>query len=267
MRRIPVAGQRTWVVGASSGIGAELARELTERGASVAVSARRARELDAVAGGSMTAVPADVADRRSVDDAADRVRQALGGLDCVVYSAGHWQRFDASAWDRDAFARHVDVNLIGLNNVLGSALPGLVAQGSGHVVVIASVAGYRGLAGAEAYGATKAAQLILLEAMRASLRPNGVRVTTVAPGFVRTPMTSGNQFRMPFLVDADTAALAIADGIEAGRAEITFPLPVAVAMKTARVLPTRVWTALASRDGRVTRDVRGTCAPNGSCRR
>jgi NAD(P)-dependent dehydrogenase (short-subunit alcohol dehydrogenase family) len=237
-------------VGASSGIGAELARELARRGAHVAVSARRPRELAAVAGATMSGVPVDVTDRESVDHGADTVRAALGGLDCMVYTAGYWKQFDAASWDRDVFARHVEVNLLGLDNVLGAVVPGLVTQGSGHVVVVASVAGYRGLAGSEAYGATKAAQLNLLEAMRISLSPRGVRVSTVAPGFVRTPMTDANDFPMPFLVDADVAAREIADGIEAGRDDITFPLPMALTMKAARLVPGRVWTALSSRGAR-----------------
>jgi NADP-dependent 3-hydroxy acid dehydrogenase YdfG len=171
--RSPLRGRKAWVVGASSGIGAELARELVRRGGEVAISGRRAAQLDEIAEGTMTTVPLDVTDADAVDDAAAAVRQRLGGLDTVVFSAGYWKQFDAAEWDREAFARHVEVNLLGLNNVLAAIVPGLVNQGRGHLVGIASVAGYRGLAGSEAYGATKAAQLNLLEAMRASLSPRG----------------------------------------------------------------------------------------------
>lgn len=256
MSRKPVAGQRIWVVGASSGIGAELAHELARRGAHVAISARRREELDAVARAdpsgpaSLTVVPVDVTDRGSVDDATAAVRTELGGLDCVVHSAGYWNQFDATTWDRDDFARHVEVNLLGLNNVLGAVVPGFARSGSGHVVGIASVAGYRGLAGSEAYGATKAAQLNLLEAMRASLSRSGVRVSTVSPGFVRTPMTDTNRFTMPFLIDADEAARSIADGMESGDDDISFPLPMAVLMRAARLVPGRAWTAVTSRASR-----------------
>jgi short-subunit dehydrogenase len=244
-----VAGRRYWLVGASSGIGAALAHELVRRGALVAVSARRENSLKEVAGDDMAVVPVDATDRDAVARAADEVRIALGGLDVVVWCAGHWQQFDAAEWDADAFARHVEVNLLGLNNLLAAVIPPMVRSGSGHVVGIASVAGYRGLAGAEAYGATKAAQINLLEGLRAALGRHGVRVTTVCPGFVRTEMTEDNEFPMPFIIDADEAAGAVADGLERRRTEIVFPLPMAATMKLARLVPVGLWGALTSRMG------------------
>ena len=238
-----IAGQRFWVIGASSGIGAELARELVRRGARVAISARKAEDLREVAGDAMDVVPLDATDRDAVRAAAE----GLGEIDVVVWCAGYWEQFDAAAWDADAFERHVSVNLLGLNNVLAAVVPPMVAAGRGHLVGIASVAGYRGLPGAEAYGATKAAQINLLEGLRAALGPRGVRVTTVCPGFVRTPMTETNDFPMPFIIDADEAARAICDGLEKRRAEIVFPLPMAVTMKLARLVPVRAWAALTAK--------------------
>lgn len=254
-----LAGRRVWLVGASSGIGAALAAELVARGAAVAVSARRRDQLESVAGGRMAVVPVDVTDADDVRRAALEATEAVGGLDMVVWCAGYWKQFDATAWDRETFARHTEVNLLGMSNVLAAVVPAMVEQGNGQVVGIASVAGYRGLAGAEAYGATKAAQLNMLEAMRASLSRHGVTVTTVSPGFVRTEMTAVNDFPMPFLVDADQAAASIADGLERGRVEIVFPWPMAVAVKLARLVPVRVWAAVTSRaeaPGEVTRPVR-----------
>lgn len=245
-----LAGQRVWIVGASSGIGAALATELVRRGAHVAISARRADRLADVARGEMTAVPLDVTDADAVAAAADTVRSALGGLDAVVWSAGHWQRSDARAWDAPAFARHVEVNLLGLSSVLAAVLPEFVRARHGHVVGIASVAGFRGLPGSEAYGSTKAAQITLLESLRASLRRDGVRVTTVAPGFVRTEMTAVNTFPMPFIIDADEAARAIADGWERRQVEIVFPWRMALVMKAARLVPVRAWAALVAPRGR-----------------
>src|SRR5690606_8677591 len=116
--RAPVAGQRFWLVGASSGIGAALAHELVRRGAHVAISARDADALQEVAGDAMTVVPVDATDRDAVHAAAGQVRQRLDGLDAVVWCAGYWEQFDAARWDADVFARHVEVNLLGLNNVL-----------------------------------------------------------------------------------------------------------------------------------------------------
>jgi len=245
----PIKGRRYWVVGASSGIGAALARELVDRGATVAISARRVDDLRAVAGDAMAVAPVDATDREALLAAADEVRLALGGLDAVVWSAGYWEQFDAARWDADSFARHVEVNLLGLNNLLAAVVPAMCRDRHGHVVGIASVAGFRGLAGAEAYGATKAAQINLLEGLRAALSRHGVRVTTVCPGFVRTEMTARNDFTMPFLIDAVEAAHAIADGLEARRTEIVFPLRMALTMKAARLVPVRLWAAITSRMG------------------
>jgi short-subunit dehydrogenase len=224
-----------------------VARELVDRGARVAISARRTDRLAEVAAGRMTVVEADVTDWSSLDAAARRVRRELGETDLVVHCAGFWKQMDAASWDREVFARHVEVNLLGLNNLLGTVLPRMVERGQGQIVGVASVAGYRGLAGAEAYGATKAAQINLLEALRAALRRRGVTVTTVCPGFVRTQLTAGNRFPMPFMVEPERAARSICDGLERGRMEVVFPLPMAVLMKTARLLPVRVWTLLMRR--------------------
>lgn len=245
----PIAGRAFWLVGASSGIGAALARELVDRGARVVVSARNAEKLDELAGDRMEVVPVDVTDRDALEAAAQEVATLCGGLDTVVWCAGYWKQFDAADWDADVFAQHVEVNLLGLSNLLAAVVPRMTAAGRGHIVGVASVAGYRGLAGAEAYGATKAAQINLLEGLRAALSRDGVRVTTVCPGFVRTPMTEDNDFPMPFIVDADEAAVAIANGLQRRQVEIVFPLPMAVTMKAARLLPVRLWSALTSRAG------------------
>jgi short-subunit dehydrogenase len=252
-----LAGSRVWLIGASSGIGAALAAELHRRGAHLVITARRAEQLATIAERlAATAVPADVTDPAAVTAAARAAEGALGGLDVVIWCAGYWKQFDAADWDRADFARHVQVNLLGLNNVLAAVVPTMVANRHGHVVGVASVAGYRGLPGSEAYGATKAAQINLLEAMRGALARHRIRVTTVCPGFVRTPMTEANTFPMPFLIEPEAAARSIANGLERRRMEIVFPLPMAVAMKVARILPVRVWAALGSRGQR-----RPTTAP------
>ena len=240
-------GKVVWVVGASSGIGAATASELEARGATVAISARREQELERVSCGRMLVVPVDVTNAAAVAAAANRVREVHGRIDVAVLAAGWWQQMDARAWDTEVFDRHVQVNLVGTSNAIAAVLPEMLERGSGVIAGIASVAGYRGLAGAEAYGATKAAQINLLEALRVQVRRSGVRVTTVCPGFVRTELTAGNAFPMPFLMDADEAARAICDGLERGRTEIVFPLPMALLMKAARLVPVGLWARLWAR--------------------
>jgi short-subunit dehydrogenase len=245
-----LVGQRIWLVGASSGIGAALAEELQRRGAIVAISARRAERLDEVSGGRMVTVPLDVTDRSACWAAAERVRTAIGGIDMVIWCAGYWHTYTATDWQADEFVTHVEVNLLGLNNVIAATLPQMVSHRSGHLVGVASVAGYRGLSGGEAYAATKAAQINLLESMRASLSTKDVQVTTVCPGFVRTDMTETNSFPMPFIIEPEEAATEIADGLEGGKVEIVFPRRMAVTMKVARVLPVRLWAAITARVAR-----------------
>ena len=234
-------GRRAWVIGASTGIGAAVAQELLARDCSVAVSARDEVALHATAAGRMLVVPLDMTDRVALHDAAAKVRTELQGLDIVVIAAGYWQRMQADAFDLDVFTQHINVNVIGMANAIDAVLPAMQAQRSGAIVGISSVAGYRGMPGAQGYGASKAAQLNLLEALRCGLHGSGVRVQSVAPGFVRTPMTAGNTFPMPFIIEADRAARYVVDGIAKEKAEIVFPPAMAVVMKFARIVPQRVW--------------------------
>jgi NAD(P)-dependent dehydrogenase (short-subunit alcohol dehydrogenase family) len=241
---VNVRGKVVWVVGASSGIGAATARELVARGATVAISARREAALDEVSGGRMLVAPLDVTDAGSVAAAAARVRDEHGRIDVAILAAGYWSQMDPRAWDTEVFDRHIQVNLVGMSNSIAAVLPEMLDRGSGMVVGISSVAGYRGLAGAEAYGATKAAQINLLESLRVHVAKSGVQVTTICPGFVRTELTEGNSFPMPFIIDADRAAKSICDGLEHDRTEIVFPWQMALLMKAARLVPVGLWARM-----------------------
>jgi short-subunit dehydrogenase len=235
---------RIWVTGASSGIGAALARELVSRGARVAISARREDRLAEVSDGEMAVVPLDVTDHEAFQAAAEKVVAELGGIDVVVFNAGAWTQTDVRAWDVDAFRRMVEVNLLGTSSGLAAVLPGMLERGAGKIVIVTSVAGYRGIPGSEAYGATKAALINLAESLRADLAPTGVQVQWVSPGFVRTELTAVNSFRMPFLIEPEQAATTIADGIESDRPEIVFPLAMAASMKALQLIPHGLWTSI-----------------------
>jgi len=233
---------RAWIVGASSGIGAALARELADRGARVAISARRRSLLDEVAGDRMVVEPCDVTSLDSVQASAESVTRALGGLDLVVVAAGISLPIDARRFDATAVAAVMAVNVMGMANVIEATLPQLLAQGSGTFSAIASVAGYRGIPGLEAYGASKAAQISMLESLRTSVRGSGVDVVTICPGWVETEMSESVANRV-LVMSAAEAASTIADGFESGRVEIVFPLPIAIAGKLARLVPQRMWSA------------------------
>jgi NAD(P)-dependent dehydrogenase (short-subunit alcohol dehydrogenase family) len=242
-----LSGKIVWVVGGSSGIGAAVARELQSRGAVVAISARREEQLAEVSNGTMLAVVADVTDAASLMAAASRVRNELGPIDLAVLSAGYWKQMTGNDWDAESFNRHVQVNLVGMSNAIAAVLPQMLARRSGVIAGISSVAGYRGLSGSQAYGATKAGQINLLESLRIQVAPAGVRVITICPGFVRTELTSGNAFPMPFIIEADEAGRSICDGLERERTEIVFPVRMALLMKAARLVPVTLWSALWSR--------------------
>jgi NAD(P)-dependent dehydrogenase (short-subunit alcohol dehydrogenase family) len=242
-----LSGKVAWVVGGSAGIGAAVARELQSRGAVVAISARRSGQLDEVSAGTMLAVAADVTDPASLMAAASRIRDELGPIDLAVLSAGYWKQMTTTVWDTETFDRHVEVNLIGMSNAIAAVLPQMLDRRRGVIAGISSVAGYRGLAGSAAYGATKAAQINLLESLRIQVARRGVRVVTICPGFVSTELTAGNDFPMPFIIEADEAGRAICDGLERGRTEIVFPVRMALLMKAARLVPVALWSALWSR--------------------
>ncbi|HYO18946.1 MAG TPA: SDR family NAD(P)-dependent oxidoreductase [Dermatophilaceae bacterium] len=242
-----LSGTVVWVVGGSSGIGAAVARELQSRGALVAISARRQDQLEEVSGRTMLTVVADVTDADAMKAAATRIRDELGPIDVAVLSAGYWKQMTGNQWDSESFNRHVQVNLIGMSNSIAAVLPEMLARHRGVIAGISSVAGYRGLTGSQAYGATKAGQINLLESLRIQVARAGVRVITICPGFVRTDLTATNDFPMPFIIDADTAGRAICDGLERGRTEIVFPIRMAIVMKAARLVPVALWSALWSR--------------------
>lgn len=241
-----MTGDRTWVLGASSGIGAALATELVRRGSTVAISGRRLAELQQVSGGQLHVQPCDAVELADVRTAADQVTAALGGLDVAVYSAGVFRQVEVDRWDVSTIRQHLEVHVLGLANMIDAVLPGMLARKHGCIVGISSVAGYRGLPKAEAYAAAKAAQQILLESLRADVAARGVRVVTVCPGFVSTEMTAGNEFSMPWMVQPDEAARRIADGLAKGSPEIVFPVPMMIAMKLARIVPVRAWSSVTS---------------------
>ena len=240
-----IDGARVWITGASSGIGRALARELARRGARVGISARRVERLDQLAAeGAMLPVPVDVTDLASMMQAAARVESELGAIDLAILNAGIWEQVNVAAWDSELFRRHFDTNLMGLVHGVEAVLPGMRRRRAGTIAGMASVAGYRGIPRSEAYGATKAAEINMLESMRIDLGRTGIRVVTVCPGFVRSELTDANSFPMPFLIEAEEAARRIADGLEKGKPEIVFPLPMMLLMKAARLVPVRLWSAV-----------------------
>jgi NAD(P)-dependent dehydrogenase (short-subunit alcohol dehydrogenase family) len=247
-RLVDWTGRRVWVVGASTGIGAALAAALHAAGARVTVSARQQDSLDAFTrlhAGS-TALPLDVTDPSAVRLAAQGLLQG-GTLDLVVYCAGHYRAMRAESWSLEEMLRHQQVNYVGALHVIDGVLPSLLTQGSGHLSLLGSVAGYRGLPKGLAYGPTKAALINLAETLYLDLREHGIGVSLVNPGFVSTPLTAQNDFHMPALITPETAATEILRGWSRGDFEIHFPRRFTLAMKLLRLLPFGIYQSLVRR--------------------
>jgi short-subunit dehydrogenase len=232
------SGQRVWIIGASQGIGAAVARKLLAAGARVALSARRREPLDAIAAGQDALVlPLDVVDPARVHDAAAQLRNAWNGFDLALIVAGTHVEMRAQSWDLARARSLLDVNLTGVLNCLDAILPQLLQQGRGGVGIVSSVAGYVGLPKALIYGPSKAALINLAESLYGDLHPRGCGVYLINPGFVDTPLTRKNDFRMPALISADEAADATLHGLAAGRFEIHYPKRFTRLLKLLRVLP------------------------------
>ena len=233
--------QRVIITGASSGIGAALARHYAQRGAVLGLIARREAALACLAAQlpSPTLIyPADVRDAAALRAAAADFIARHGCPDVVIANAGvSIGTLTEFAADTPAFQEVIDINVMGMVKTFQPFLAAMRAAGRGSLVGIASVAGYRGLPGAAAYCASKAAAISYLESLRIELAASGIKVLTICPGYIATPMTAQNPYPMPFLLSADAAARKIAALVESGRAFAVIPWQMALVARILRVLP------------------------------
>ena len=244
-------GNPVVITGASSGIGAALALELGRRGHSVGLIARRVDKLTELAerlrteGAEVHVAAADVVDRSAVLQAIGACEAALGPTEILVANAGIGGRLQADqAWDGDSVRQVMEVNYFGATYAAEAVLPGMLERGSGQLVVVSSVAATRGLPGAGPYSASKAAVSALWESMRTQLKPRGIHVLSIHPGFVKTPLTDKNEMAMPFMVSAEQAAIWMADAIGARRRELTFPWQMAFVRWLMKRVPDWLFDAL-----------------------
>ncbi len=256
-------GRRVWLVGASSGIGAALARTLAARGARLVLSARRRERLEPLAAECLALQRGDTAGEAAAVDVLvapldvtctadfDRVREELvacwGGLDLVVFNAGTYRPLRAWELAPAAIRETLETNLVGAMEGVAAVVPQLLRQGGGALALVGSVAGYGGLPRALVYGPSKAALINFAEALHLDLAPRGIGVFLIDPGFVATPLTAGNDFHMPALMGAAEAAEAIVAGFARGAFEIHFPRRFTLVLKLLRCLPRRVYFSLVRR--------------------
>jgi short-subunit dehydrogenase len=243
---------RVWITGAGKGIGRSVAWEYAKRGWSVAASARTEADLVSLADeaaaaklpGKITPFVNDVTDQDAVKQTFKAIEQSVGTLDQVIFNAGTHIENPPQNFSVAPFRMLMEINYMGAVNGLSAVLPTFLERRAGNVGVVSSVAGYRGLPNASAYGATKAALINMCESLHGQLKEKGVTISVINPGFVRTPLTDKNKFPMPFLMEPEDAATAIFEGMAKGKFEIAFPAPFVMILKFLRLLPYTIYFPL-----------------------
>lgn len=231
-----------WIAGASSGIGAALAKTYASAGHTVFASARSADKLQALAtesgewAGKVVALPCDVTDNESVLAAVKEI-ELTGPIDKAILNAGFYDPIELSELDLEHFTSTYDVNLYGVVRCFLALLPGMKGAGHGQVAIVSSVSGYTGLPRAAAYGSSKAALINLAESLQPECKAVGVDVRLICPGFVRSPLTDKNSFEMPFIIEAEEAAERIVKGLNGNSFEIHFPKRFTLMLKLLRNVP------------------------------
>jgi NAD(P)-dependent dehydrogenase (short-subunit alcohol dehydrogenase family) len=229
-----------WITGGGTGIGRALALRLAADGWQVLVSGRRHEPLAETAGHAPGAIhpwPLDVTDLAAVRRAVADMEAGHGPITLAVLNAGMYQAVKLDSFKAEVLAEHMEVNYQGVVNGMDALLPAMRMRKTGHVVLVASVAGYRGLPLASGYGPTKAALINLAESLKSMFDRQGLTISVCNPGFVETPLTEGNRFPMPFLMKVDDAAAALQKGIYRRKFEIAFPTRFVLILKLFRCMP------------------------------
>lgn len=244
--------KRMWLIGASTGIGAALAPDLVAQGVVLAISSRNEKELNAVADNSERfgtrplVKPLDVTDPASLKRVHDELVAEWGRIDMLFYNSGVWLQVRVEDFDAENAARQVEVNLTGMMRAVGTVVSEMVARRDGEIIGMASLAGYRGYPRAAAYSSSKAGAIAFLQSIRMDLKRYNVGVTTINPGFVRTPLV-GLESTAPFVINADKASRVIVKGLLKGATEIHFPRRLSWPLKLITALPAPIYERLARR--------------------
>ena len=240
--------KRVWIIGASSGIGLALAELLDSLNAEVCVSARNESLLNDFVKShpKASAFALDVSEPLGLVDAY-KIISNQHPIDLIVYCAGHYSPMSAQDFNLQEARKHIDINYLGVLNLLNACLPSMTSLRCGHLALVSSVAGYSGLPKSIAYGPTKAALTHLAEVLYLDLYPLGIGVSVINPGFVKTALTDQNTFHMPALITTHEAAKQIVSGLERGEFEIHFPKRFSRVLKVLRLLPYKIYFSLVSK--------------------
>lgn len=249
--------KRIWLTGASSGIGAELARVLLAEGHWLAVSARNAQALEALRAAwpqQVLVLPGDLTDKAQVEAIGEQLTNAWGYVDQVILNAGTCEYLDARHFEADMIERVVSANLFSAARCVEVALPLLRKASKPHLVAVCSSVTWLPLPRSEAYGASKAAMRYLFQSLRIDLAHENIDVTLVSPGFVDTPLTRGNDFPMPMRWPVEKAVAYIAARLPKRPLEIAFPGPFIFTLRLLAALPQSLQLALGKRLARSHQD-------------
>lgn len=238
------AKEHIWVIGASTGIGAALAKELAGNGHSIALSARNRQALahlhEQLPQNDHLVVPLDVSDPVAVKNAMEVIREKWTEINRVIFMAGVYQPMQMDQLDLSETKKILEINLLGAFYVTEAVLPELLSKPGRQLVFCASVAGYRGLPKAQPYGASKAGLINMVESIRAE-QGNNLDIKLINPGFVESRLTDKNHFHMPSLISAEKAAKEIVNGLNSSGFEIHFPKRFTLAMKLLSLLPNWIY--------------------------
>lgn len=241
------------ISGASSGMGRDLAVLLASWGAKVAVTARRQSLLDELraecesVGAETLAIVGDVADEASMNQLRDAVLDKWGQADVVVANAGVGGLNPGDNFSLEIHRKVIEINAIGLANTLIPFVPSMMERRQGHLVGISSLAAFRGLPNAASYSSSKAAQMVFLESLRVDLRKHNIAVTCIHPGFIESPMTDHDEFRMPFKMRTRESSMLIAKAIMDRKASYLYPWPMRLVTAVNKRLPRFLYDTLVPR--------------------
>ena len=247
-------GKIILLTGASSGIGEALAYEMAKRGAIVGLLARREEKLKIIRdkiennGGKARYFATDVREKEAVFDAAERLRDEFGKIDLLIANAGiGGNNKETRDFKAEAVTKVIEINLIGAVNSVAAVVPQMLEQKSGQIVAVSSLAGFRGLPKSAAYSASKAGMTAFFESLRLDVQHNGIDVTIIQPGFIKTPLTSARANKMPFIMELKDSIPYFISAIEKRKKFAAFPWQLATIVRSARIFPAWLYDKIAAK--------------------
>ena len=239
-----------WITGASTGIGKALAIKFSQNGWKVAISARREALLNEIASENKNifAFPFDVTDKDKCNSTFNLIKNKFDNIDLCVFSTGTWDPKKEKEIDVEQIENVMKINFFGTLNCIKSVESYFKTRGYGQISIVSSIAGYRGLPNSTGYGPSKSALNNLAESLYFDFKRHGVRVSLISPGFIKTPMTDKNDFKMPFLKSPEFAAEKIYNGLVNSKSfEIDFPKQLTITLKLLKILPIKLYFKIVER--------------------